>query len=234
MLIVDQLRALAGSKGPRTRVLLNVSIIFLGRKTSKQQRTVTAYPFQEQHQPKLTWQDKFRPLTSNLSVHSEHFQYAIVFAITGAGGMLITQWFELSEGEWVLITVVVLLLPAYSKISLTFELLVQRIIGTIIGAVIAMIIIDNVQNIWLLTLFFFFFASAFISFIKTKNFAFVVIFMTPMILLLFDISDPTADPTTSLYRIETVFIGCVLSLLACIWITFWRKKSNLPLGHKRE
>ena len=28
MLIVDQLRALAGSKGPRTRVLLNVSILY--------------------------------------------------------------------------------------------------------------------------------------------------------------------------------------------------------------
>ncbi|MFI5405414.1 MAG: FUSC family protein [Nitrososphaerales archaeon] len=61
-------------------------------------------------------------------------------------------------------------------------------IGTIIGAVIAMILIDNVQNIWLLTLFFFIFASTFISLVKTKNYAFEVIFMTPMILLLFDIS----------------------------------------------
>ena len=72
-------------------------MIFPARKTSKQQGPVTANPFQEQHQPKLTWQDKFRPLTSNLSIHSQHFQYAIVLAITSAVGMLITQWFELSE-----------------------------------------------------------------------------------------------------------------------------------------
>ena len=209
-------------------------MIFLSRKTSEQQRTVTADPSQEQHQPKLTWQDKFRPLTSNLSVHSQHFQYAIVFTITGAVGMLIVQLFDLSDGDWVLITLVVLLLPAYSKISLTLEKLVHRIIGTIIGAVIAIIIIENVQNIWLLTLFFFFFASAFTSLLKIKNYAFLVIFMTPMILLLSDISDPTADPTTSLERIQNVFIGCALSFLACIWITFWRKKSNLPLVHKRE
>ncbi len=209
-------------------------MIFLARKTSKQQRTVTADPFQEQHQPKLTWQDKFRPLTSNLSVHSKHFQYAIVFAITGAVGMLIIQMFDLSKGDWLLITVVVLLLPAYSKISFTLELLVHRIIGTIIGAVIATIIIDNVQNIWLLTLFFFLFASTFISLVKTKNYAFAVIFMTPMVLLLFDISDPSADPTTSLERIQNILIGCVLSLLACIWIAFWRKKSNLPLEHNGE
>ena len=188
-------------------------MIFPARKTSKQQGTVTADPFQEQHQPKLTWQDKFRPLTSNLSIHSQHFQYAIVFAITGAVGMLITQWFELSEGDWVLITVVVLLLPAYSEISFTFKKLVHRIIGTTIGAVIAMIIIDNVQNIWLLSLFFFFFASAFTSFMKIKNYAFVWIFMTIVILLLFDITDPTADPTASLERIQNTFIGCVLLYL---------------------
>lgn len=209
-------------------------MIFLVRKTSKQQRTVAADPFQEQHQPKLTWQDKFRPLRSNLTVHSTHFQYAIVFAITGAVAMLITQWFDLSEGVWVLITVVVLLLPAYSEISFTRTMIAHRIIGTIIGAVIAIIIIDNVQNIWLLTLFFFFFTTAFISFVKIKNYAFVVIFMTPVILLLIDISHPTTSSTTSLERIQNIFIGCVLSLLACIWIAYWRKKSNLPLWGKGE
>ena len=84
-------------------------IIFLARKTPKQQSTVTANPIQEQLQPQLTWQDKFRPLTSNLSIHSKHFQYAIVFAITVAVGMLIVQWFKLSEGDWVLISVLVVL-----------------------------------------------------------------------------------------------------------------------------
>ena len=210
-------------------------MIFLARKTSKQQRTVTADPFQKQHQPKLTWQDKFRPLTSNLSVHSQYFQYAIVFTITVALVTLIVQWFKLPEGAWVLITVVVLLLhPAYFEISLTLKLLVRRIIGTTIGAVIAIIIIANVQNIWLLTLFFIFFASAFTSFMKIKNYAFLWIFMTTTILLLFAIIAPTADPTASLERIQNTFIGCVLSLLACIWITLWRKKSNLRLMHKGE
>ena len=52
-------------------------MIFLARKTSKQQRTVTADPIQEPLQPQLTWQDRFRPLTSNLSVHSHYLQYAI-------------------------------------------------------------------------------------------------------------------------------------------------------------
>ena len=209
-------------------------IIFLPRKTSKQQRTVTADPIQEQPQLQLTWQDRFRPLTSNLSIHSHHLQYGIVFAITGAVGILIIQLFKLSEGDWVLITVVNILAPAFSDISLTLNKVVHRIIGTIIGAIIALIIIDNVHNIWLLSLLFFIFASAYLSFIKIKNYAFVVIFMTVMILLFVEISFPTFTQQP-LERIQNIFIGCVLSLVASsIWIAFRRKKSNLPLERKGE
>ena len=210
-------------------------IIFPARKTSKQQRTVTADPFQEQHLPKLTWQDRFRPLTSNLSIHSHHLQYAILFAITGAVGMLIVQWFKLPEGDWVLITVVVILAAAFSDISLTFRKVAHRIIGTIIGAVIALIIIGNVHDIWLLSLLFFIFSVAFLSFVKIKNYAFFVIFMTVTILLFVEISFPTTGPTAPLERIQNIFIGCVLSLVASsIWIAFRLKKSDLPLGRKGE
>lgn len=208
--------------------------IFL-RKTSKQQRTVTADPIQEQPQPQLTWQDRFRPLTSNLSIHSPHLQYALVFAITGAISMLIIQLFTLSSGDWVLMTEVAILAPAFSDISLTLTKVVHRIIGTIIGAIIAMIIIGNVHDIWLLGLLYFIFTSAYLSFINIKNYAFVVIFMTVMVLLFIEISYPTLDPNAPLYRIQNIFIGCVLSLVASsIWIAFIRKKSNLPLGRKGE
>ena len=174
--------------------------IFLPRKTSKQQRAVTADPNQEQLQPQLTWQDRFRPLTSNLSIHSRHLQYAIFFAITGAVGMLIVQWFKLSDGDWVLISVVNILAPAFSDVSLTLRKVVHRIIGTIIGAGIALIIIDSVQNIWLLTLLFFIFSIATVSFAKLKNYAFFVIFMTVMILLFVEIAFPTTNPTDSIFR----------------------------------
>ena len=214
-------------------------IIFqVARKTSKQQRTVTADPIQEPLQPQLTWQDRLRPLRSNLSIHSHHFQYAIVFAITGAVAMLIIQWFKLSDGDWVLITVVNILAPSFALTlnkALAIQRVVHRIIGTIIGSIIALIIIDNVQNIWLLSLIFFIFSFAFISFIKIKNYAFFVIFMTPMILLLVEIAFPTTDVQAPLHRIQNIFIGCVLSLVtSSIWIAFRRKESNLPLEHKEK
>ena len=216
-------------------------IIFLARKTPKQQSTVTADPIQEPLQPQLTWQDRFRPLTSNLSVHSKHFQYAIFFAITGAVGMLIIQWFKLQEGDWVLISVIVIQsVISYSEISLTLRKVVHLIVGTIIGGIIALIIIESVfQNIWLLFLLFLIFTVTCASFAKMtkKNYAFFVIFMTVTLLLFVEISYyPTTDPTAApLERIQNIFIGCVLSLVASsIWIAFRRKKSDLPLGEKRE
>ena len=148
------------------------------------------------------------------------------------------QWFKLLDGDWVLISVVNILAPAFSLTLnkvLEIQRVVHRIIGTIIGSIIALIIIDSVHNIWLLSLLFFIFSFAFISFVKIKNYAFVVIFMTPMILLLVEIAFPTTDVKAPLYRIENIFIGCVLSLVASsIWIAFRRKKSNLPLERKGE
>ena len=117
--------------------------------------------------------------------------------------------------------------------GIQYRIVARRIIGNIIGAIIAIIIIDSVQNIWLLSLLFFIFTSVYLSFVKITNYAFVVIFMTIMILLFIEISYPTTDTTTSsLERIQNIFIGCVLSLVASsIWIAFHRKKSNLPLEH---
>ena len=98
--------------------------------------------------------------------------------------MLIVQWFKLPDGDWVLATVVAILAPAFTDIALTLKRgqeevyqegllkVVHRIIGTIIGAVTILIIIDNVHNIWLLSLILFVYLSAYLSFVKIKNYAF--------------------------------------------------------------
>ena len=129
--------------------------------------------------------------------------------------MLIIQLFKLSEGDWVLITVVNILAPAFSDISLTLNKVVHRIIGTIIGAIIALIIIDSVHNIWLLSLLFFIFSFAYLSFIKIKNYAFLVIFMTAMILLFVEIAFPTYRHASS-FRKDREHFHRLRSLPSCI------------------
>jgi len=75
-----------------------LTAIFPSRKFFKRQTTdqsVQEHHQQQQSRVKLTWQDKFKPFTSNLSIHSKNFQYALAFAITSVIGLLITQWFNL-------------------------------------------------------------------------------------------------------------------------------------------
>ena len=183
---------------------------------------------QQQPQPKSrSWQDKFKPFASNLSIHSQYFQNALVLAITGVVGILITQWFDIPEGDWVLITIVIILMPAYTDISLTFNKIVHRLIGTTIGTIIAAIIIDNIDNQWLLSLFLFLFASIFVSCsMKTKNYAFELIFLTAIIIITDVILEPITYSTLPLVRIENIFIGCLLSLVAAfiIWIIHIERK----------
>ena len=148
--------------------------------------------------------------------------------------MLIIQGFKLSAGDWVLISVVNILAPGFSDVSLSLRKVVHRIIGTIIGAIIASIIIGSVNNIWLLSLLFFIFSIATVLFAKQKNYAFFVIFMTVQILLFVEISFPTFTGQP-LERVQNIFIGCILALVASsIWIAFRRKKSNLHLEDKGE
>ena len=109
----------------------------------------------------------------------------MALAITSAVGLLIAQWFELQEPEWILISIVVILMPAYTDVSLTFTNVVHRIIGTLIGAIIA-IVISKYHRQPMATNAFTVVIQLRLCFLaaKTRNYAFQVIFMTVVILLL--------------------------------------------------
>ncbi|HZD35579.1 MAG TPA: FUSC family protein [Nitrososphaeraceae archaeon] len=193
---------------------------------------------QEQHvKTKVTWRDRITPLTDSLSIHSQNFQYALVVAITAAIGMTISRWFELHEGIWIVVTINVVLNRNYHEISTSWTVwkVVHRIIGTIIGAVIALIIIDNIQDIWLLSFLLFIFMTTYLIFIRIKNYAFTVIFMTTFILLFIDIGYQSTSTLTPLERIENIFIGSILCLIASIlWRSSSRRKPSPLLHNKTE
>jgi uncharacterized membrane protein YccC len=213
-------------------------IIFPAHKFMKPHTTTDQTVSQQNHQQsqaKSTQQDRFKLFMSNLSIHSHYFQFAMTLAITSAVGLLIVQWFELQYQEWVLISIVVILMPAYTDISLTFTKVVHRIIGTLIGAIIAIVITSSIDNQWLLMLLLLLFGCAYVSLIKTRNYAFQVIFMTVVILLLFDIPNPDTDSMASLARFQNIIIGSLLSLFSAfiVWVVP-KTKSNPALGSIKE
>jgi len=199
-----------------------LTAIFPSRKFFKRQTTdqsVQEHHQQQQSRAKLTWQDKFKPFTSNLSIHSKNFQYALAFAITSVIGLLITQWFKLPEPGWVLATIFAILVP-FADVYLDFNRGVHRIIGTIIGGIIAVLIIESIEDKALLTLLLLLFSGIYVYVAGTKNYAFRMIFVTVMVLLLIDIPNPSRDLISSLIRFESIIIGALLSILTLFvaWI----------------
>ena len=158
-----------------------------------------------------------------MSLRSGHFQFAISFAITGAIGLLIAQGLGLIRGYWVLITICVLLLR--SDISVTFRFTSMRIIGTIVGAVIGMIMIANViPNIWLLSFILFILASSFFA-LRNVNYALATLFLTPFVLVLIDILIP-GQTLLAQVRILDTLIGAGLALfgVSIVWLLSHLKK----------
>lgn len=218
LIFVGGLWAIVGSK------------IFPLRIAKGQEGSVTESSVQKQdNETKVSWRDRIEPLTENLSIHSENLQYALVLATTAAIGMLISQWFEVGEGIWIVITINAVLNRNYSDVSTSWTVwkVVHRIVGTAIGAVIALIIINNIHDIWGLSFLLSIFVIVYLIFIRIKNYAFTVIFMTTFILLLIDIINQGASSLAPIERILNIFIGGILCLIASL---IWRYSSHRRPG----
>ena len=164
----------------------------------------------------------FDPLASNMSLESGHLQFAVSFAIIGAIGLFIAQELGLIRGYWVLITICVLLLR--SDIAVTFSFTAMRIIGTIAGAEIGLLIIANVHSIWLLLSTLFVFTSIFFA-ARNVNYAFATLFLTSFILVFMNILIP-GQILLAQARILDTIIGAGLSLLGVfiIWVLSYLKR----------
>jgi uncharacterized membrane protein YccC len=118
----------------------------------------------------------------------------------------------------------------FADISVDFGRGIQRIIGTLIGAIIAIVIIESIENKVLLSLLLLLFAGTYVYVVQTKNYAFRTIFVVLMVLLLADIPNPSRDLIPPLIRFENVIIGVSLSFLTLF--IFWivsKTKSNQAL-----
>ena len=120
--------------------------------------------------------------TDNLNLKSENFRHALRISGMMLAGFIIAQSFNFLHSNWILLTIVVIMKPAY---SLTKERNLARLLGTISGAFIGMLILNYVKDDSLL------FAILLICMLGTysfqrKTYLVSVIFMTPFILILFD------------------------------------------------
>jgi uncharacterized membrane protein (TIGR01666 family) len=145
----------------------------------------------------------------NLSFNSSTFKHSLRVTIVMVIGYIISQILSFSHSYWILLTILVISKPGY---TLTKQRNYQRVIGTIIGALIGIGVITFIKDKNAL------FAILLICMIgcysfQRKNYVVSVLFMTPYILILFSFLG-MGTIALAKERILDTLIGSGIALLA--------------------
>ncbi|MET4080440.1 putative membrane protein (TIGR01666 family) [Pedobacter sp. UYP30] len=119
--------------------------------------------------------------TQNLTLKSNTFKHALRVTTVMVIGFCVSLILPSNHSYWILLTILVISKPGF---SLTKQRNYQRVIGTIVGAIIGMILITYVTDTHSLFVILLMCMVGCYSF-QRKNYVISVVFMTPYILLLY-------------------------------------------------
>jgi uncharacterized membrane protein YccC len=163
-------------------------------------------------------------LRSNITFQSVTFRHSIRLAAAATMATAIAEAFRLPRGYWAVVTVLVVLKPNFGG---TIERVIQRIVGTLIGGVIAMLISIYIRDETIL--FLCVALLAFISFaIRSFGYGFFTLVLTPLFMVLLDLVNP-GDWKVSLSRILDTLVGGGLALIGGYTLFPIWEREQLPL-----
>ncbi|SHI50128.1 Uncharacterized membrane protein YccC [Mesonia phycicola] len=150
----------------------------------------------------------FKILAENFSLSSTIFRHSLRLAILMVLGLILGHVFDLQNSYWILLTVVVIMRPNY---GLTKERTKKRIIGTLIGGVVAIGIVLLVNDPYIYIIL------AVISLITAfsmlqKNYVGAAAFITLNVVFLYALLQPNALNVIQ-YRVLDTLVGAGLAFL---------------------
>lgn len=151
-------------------------------------------------------------LRDNLTFESNTFRHALRISIATLAGYIISLFLPFGHSYWILLTIIVILKPAY---SLTKKRNYERLIGTVCGAVIGLFILYFIHDNNVLFGIMLVLMIGTYSLLRT-HYMISVIFMTPYILLLFHLLSNANFETIILDRVIDTAIGSAIAFLANI------------------
>jgi uncharacterized membrane protein YccC len=180
------------------RVMANVkdaSKVSLKRQDSSQFLTLQEY--------------RLNVLVQNFSLSSSMFRHALRFAIAIVFAYLLGYFLDIQNTYWILLTIVVIMRPSY---GLTKERSKDRIIGTLIGAAIAVGIVILTQNLVVYAIL------AIVSLILAfsliqQNYKSAAALITISIVFVYSFINPDAFEVIQ-YRVIDTIIGSVIAVAA--------------------
>ena len=170
----------------------------------------------------ITHQDIDKKLIfDNLSLRSNIFRHSLRVSIATIAGYIISGFLPVGHGYWILLTIIVILKPAY---SLTKKRNFERLMGTLSGALVGLLILYFIHDRNILFVLMILFMIGTYVFIRT-NYLICVTLTTPYVLLLFHLLYPTDFRTILSDRVIDTAIGSGLAFLANIFIVpFWERE----------
>lgn len=152
---------------------------------------------------------RFNVILQNLRLDSTLFRHSLRLSIAMLFAYSLGLFFEIQNTYWILLTIIVIMRPSY---GLTKERSKDRIIGTLIGAVIAVGIVLLTQNEILyavLALVSLVFAFALIQ----QNYKWAAALITISIVFVYSFINPKALEVIQ-YRVIDTFIGAIIAVVA--------------------
>jgi uncharacterized membrane protein YccC len=123
-------------------------------------------------------------------------------------------FFKIGHSYWILLTIVVILKPAY---SLTKTRNKDRLIGTLLGILIGVIILFFIRNNTALLIVMIFFMAGGYTFIR-KNYFAGVLLMTPYLVIFFHLIYPDNLKVVLTDRVLDTSIGSVIAFFASMFL----------------
>jgi len=145
-------------------------------------------------------------LKENFSFKSPIFKHAARLTIAMLLGFRIGTVFSLQNTYWILLTIVVIMRPGY---TLTKERSKHRLIGTLIGAGIAAVIVLITQNTYVFAILAIISLTLALSFIQ-KNYRTSSIFVTTSIVFIYALINPDAFEVIQ-FRVVDTLIGASIA-----------------------
>jgi uncharacterized membrane protein YccC len=198
------------------KALLNACDDFVSRILTIQQ--YTAYDRDFKKDPRVQNYDQFvshqdmdaRIFWNNFSWKSNTFRHAVRVAFATTLGFIVSAFFPFGHSYWIMLTIIVILKPAY---SITKRRNRDRLLGTIIGAGIGVVVLMVVKEKQLMIAIMIVLMVLAYSFMRIRYLLFVTL-MTPYILILLYILSPLHFNDLIVDRIIDTAIGSVIALLA--------------------
>jgi uncharacterized membrane protein YccC len=150
---------------------------------------------------------------SNLNFNSNIFRHSIRVTVALLCGYIASLIFHIGHSYWILLTIVVILKPAY---SLTKRRNKDRLVGTVLGIVSGAVLLYFIKDKTALLIIMLICMVISYSFIRT-NYFIMVVAMTPYLVIFFHFLYPTTLRILLADRVIDTAIGSLIAFVASIF-----------------